>query len=72
MVHKKCCEEQVMKFASNHKCCSVRPRTLQKDIMKLMFPLSQEVYDALPTKIQVCTNMYMYAKKTQTAHDTVT
>ena len=48
-----------------------KERTLQKDIMKLMFPLSQEVYDALPPTLQLCTKMYIYAKKTQTAHDTV-
>ena len=71
MVCKKNCEEQLMKFASNHKCCSVRRRTLQKDIMKLIFPLSQELYSALPPTLQVCTKMYMCAKKTQTAHDTV-
>ena len=60
-----------MKFASNYKCCSVRQRTLHKDIMNLIFPLSQELYDTLPTTLQVCNKMYMYANKTQTAHDTV-
>ena len=39
--------------------------------MKLMFPLSQELYDLLPPTLQVCTKMYMYDNKTQTAHDTV-
>ena len=39
--------------------------------MKLMFPLSQEVFDTLPPRLQVCTKMYMYSNKIQTEHDTV-
>ena len=60
-----------MKFASNQKCCSVKRRTLQKLFNEVNFSLSQEVYDALPHIIQLCTNMYMYSKKPQTVHDTV-
>ena len=60
-----------MKFASNHKYCSVRQRTIQKHIMKVMVSLSQEVFDTLPETLQVCTKMYMYANKIQTEHDTV-
>ena len=67
MVRNFFCEE----FASNHKCCSVRQRALNKDIIKLMFSLSQELYDSLPPTLQVCTKMYMYDKKKQTEHDTL-
>ena len=60
-----------MRFASNHKFCSVRQITLHKGIMKLMFPFSQELFDTLPPRLQVCTKMYMYSNKIQTEHDTV-
>ena len=53
-----------MKTASNHKCCSVRQRTLDKDIMKLIYPsLSQEVFDTLSPRLKFCTKMYIYSKK---------
>ena len=53
-----------MKISSNHKCSTVRQRTLDKDIMKLIYPsLSQEVFDTLSPRLKVCTKMYIYSKK---------
>ena len=42
-----------MKLVSNHKCFSVRQRTIQKRIMNLLIPVSQELFDTLPD-VHVC------------------
>ena len=61
---KKICEEQVINIHLKHECCKGRKRTLDKNIMKFMYPsLSQEVFDTLSPKIQVCTDIYMDCNK---------
>ena len=53
-----------MKIAPNHKCCNVRQKTVDKDIMKLIYPsLSQETLYTLSPKLKVFTKMYMYSLK---------
>ena len=53
-----------MNIDPKHECCKGRKRTLDKNFIKFMYPsLSQEVFDTLSTKLQVCTIMFMYCKK---------
>ena len=60
-----------MKFTSDHKCCSFRQRTLDKDIMKFMYSLSKEVFYTLPPRLKLFTEIYMYCNKIKKEHDTV-
>ena len=59
-----------MKCISNHKCCNVRESLLKEDIIMLMYPLSQEIYDAFPDTLKVCTKMCIIGMTLHNANDT--
>ena len=59
-----------MNIDPKHEYCKGRKRTLDKNIIKFMYPsLSQEVFDTLSPKLQVCTDMYMDCNTKQKEHN---
>ena len=59
-----------MNIDPNHKCCKGKTRPLDKNLIKFMYPsLSQEVFDTLSPKLQVCTDMYMDCNTKEKEHN---
>ena len=60
----------MIKIHPKNHICKGNSRTIPKKIIKFMYPsLSQEVFDRLSPKLQVCTDIFIYFKTKEKEHN---